>query len=74
MKQHKQFLLEPCRGIKKLNIPSGHLYFAKDTLNQTTLGFITLEDANKKFGKGKFDISKSHTICPDCSNDIKNVE
>lgn len=72
MKSHHQFLLKPCSGRVRLGIQNGHLYSVKDTLNETILGFITLENANKKFGKGSFDISCSSSLCPVCSNDIKN--
>ncbi len=57
--------LLPCSGRARLNIPRGHIYGARSESGEN-LGYITKQDATKKWGEGNFHISGSDTLCPFC--------
>lgn len=70
----ERFVLCPCSGRHRLNIPRGHVYHVKDKELQQEVGFITLEVAEKKYGKENCFVSQSDSLCPICSADIHNPE
>lgn len=65
------YMLMPCSGRARLNIPRGHLYEVRDRADGKKLGFITEQTANKNYGKGNYLISASDSLCPICYDDIQ---
>jgi hypothetical protein len=66
----ERYVLYPCSGRVRLNIPRGHIYNVKDTVLQEYLGFITEEVAKAKYGEGNYRICQSDSLCHVCSYDI----
>lgn len=68
----EQYVLFPCSGKERLNIPRGHLCEVKDKFSGKFLGFITEEVAKEKYGEENYIISSSDSLCPICLSDNKH--
>jgi hypothetical protein len=64
-KQPHQYLARPCAGREELGLSPNHIYRIIDP-NDKEIGEMTLEEAEKKFGKKNVYVSASHDLCDKC--------
>lgn len=70
----ERYVLLPCSGRKSLGVVRGHLYNVKER-SADELGWTTVENAQKLFGKDNVFVSQSDTLCPFCFASIEgNIE
>ncbi|GEM_PF-6225549 len=65
----QEYFLKPCSGTSELGILNGHLYAVNLLLDGgegERIGYATLKNAEKIFGKEKLVVSGSSTLCAIC--------
>lgn len=60
-----KYCLKPCAGDTETGVKDRHMYKVINPKGSEE-GFMTLKEAEERFGIEKISISNSHTICPNC--------
>lgn len=69
MGEEREICIVPCSGRARLGIDRGHIFHVGNGKGKD-LGWMSEEEAIRRFGKGNIVKSESDDLCPSCSEDI----